>query len=83
MRVAIQFDKFESRTEDFCGLPGFEQTLGRRAVRAGFAARTDHKMSGAAGSRLQGNDGAATEFDVIRMRAESQQPGSYCLDVST
>ncbi len=73
MRVAIEFKKFKSGAEQRGGFFGLGDALFGRAVTAGFAARADDKMCRAAGARFLRDDAATAEFDVVRMRAKSEQ----------
>jgi hypothetical protein len=72
VRVTVQFDKFDRSTQEFGGPVRLKHPLGRRAMRPGFTARTDNKMGAAASTTFFRNDAAATEFDVVRVRAKGQ-----------
>ena len=54
MRIAVQFDEFNRCAEQRGGFFCLGRALFGRAVRAGFAARTNDKMRFAAGTAFRG-----------------------------
>jgi len=70
--ITIEFNEFNRCTEKRCGFFCLGHSLLGRAVSSGFAARTNDKIRRASGASLPRNHTAATEFDVIGMRAEGQ-----------
>ena len=79
MRVAIKFEKFNRDTKDFCRTFGFGDSLRRCAIRAGFPLGTKDEMHCSPCLRFTRDDAAATEFNVVGMRAEGQQRREFSL----
>ena len=73
MRIAVEFEEFDRRAQQGGGFFRLGSALFRRAMRTGFAAGTNDKMRLASGGGFAGNDPAATEFDVVGMRAKNEQ----------
>jgi len=71
--VPVEYQEFHGRAEESGGLFCFGDSLGGRAMRARFAARTDDKMGDAASAGFTRHHAAASELDIIGMRAKGQQ----------
>ena len=73
MSVAIEFDEFRRCAQQRGGFFSFGGPLFGRTVGSGFTTRTDHKVSLPPQAGFPRNDTTAREFDVVRMRAESEE----------
>ena len=75
VRVAAEIDELDGGAEDRSGFFSLLRAFGGRAVCAGFAARADDEMGGVAGLGFARDDAAATELDVVGVRAEGEKRG--------
>src|SRR4051794_37286692 len=71
--VAVEFNKFQARSQEFSGTLRFGAPLPRCAMGGRFPSGTDDQMGWVAGTSLSRNHTTTTEFDVVGMRAKSQQ----------
>ena len=73
MGVAVQFDEFDRRAQQGCGLLRFGHTLRRRAVGTGFTAGTDDQVDRASKEAFLRDDPAAAELDVVGVRSKDEE----------
>ena len=72
LSVTVELDKFQRRSEKRRRFLSFGESFCRGAVRRGFASRANNKMNGPPGPSFAGHDGAASEFNVVGVRAEDE-----------
>ncbi len=73
MSIPVEFDEFNRCAQQLSGFFRFSYSLSGCAVSSSFTARTNDKMHLASGLRFAGDDAAAAKFNVVGVRAKSQQ----------